>query len=60
MKLKLKKILFLLNDLSALFLAKEISREREVIGRLRKYLIIGSVLLAISLVLNIILFFLYY
>lgn len=57
MKHNIKKYLFLINDISALFLAKEIKKERDQIIRLHNYLKITIILLAISMVINIVLLF---
>ncbi|PLX22175.1 hypothetical protein C0584_00270 [Candidatus Parcubacteria bacterium] len=55
MKLKFKKYIFLVNDITNLILKKEIETNHELALDLHKKLKIVSIFLAISLIVNIIL-----
>ena len=59
MKFNVKKYIYLLNDVSNLILKKDRIKDHENAQKLRKALIIVSILLLISIVINIILYIKY-
>ena len=56
MKLNIKKFIYLINDITNTLLKKERSKVEETVKTLRFALIIVSILLLISIILNIIAF----
>lgn len=59
MKLKFKKYIYLLNDITNTLLKKDRAEEGEEAEKLRKWLIIVSIILALSIALNIYFYFFY-
>lgn len=58
MKFKYKKYLYLINDVTNVLLQKELEkRDEEAINRLKRIITILSILLAVSVLLNLFLFF---
>lgn len=53
MKFKIKKYLYLLNDITGVLLKKDRQEERGMNKKLRKLLIIVSIILVLSIIVNI-------